>query len=110
MTVNREKKSCGCSDDIFGTVTWHYRCLLHKKDVFPSGTYLDGTEFWYDKDEGYHRENDLPAIVYSDGTKKWFKNGQLHRENGLPACEYPNGTKTWCLNAKCYRADIWIVL
>jgi outer membrane lipoprotein-sorting protein len=49
----------------------------------------DGTEFWLNKDDVLHRENDKPAVIFADGTKLWIRNGKLHRDNG-PAITYPD--------------------
>jgi hypothetical protein len=64
----------------------------------------DGSEFWRNKEDQFHRDGDKPAIIHSDGAQFWYKNGKLHRDNG-PAVIYANGTLRWYFNGELHRED-----
>jgi len=52
-----------------------------------------GTQYWYNKDGQFHRENDQPAIIYEDGSKFWYLNGKRHRDTDLPVIAPPDRDK-----------------
>lgn len=63
----------------------------------------NGSNYWYNQNGEFHRDDDLPAIIYTNGTKKWYQDGHLHRENDLPAVIRADGTKIWYIDGKCHR-------
>lgn len=64
-----------------------------------------GTQFWYDKHDHFHRENDLPAIVYSTGIKVWYKHGILHRIGGPSYVDPIDNEEEWMQDGKFHRED-----
>jgi len=51
--------------------------LKHKT----TGTWSDGSKFWFNDDGKYHRVGG-PACVYMGGTRIWYQNGLYHRLDG----------------------------
>jgi hypothetical protein len=66
--------------------------------------YDSGTEFWYNKDNQPHRDNDKPAIIFANGTQYWYQNGKRHRDGG-PAIVYADGDQSWYKNGKLHRVS-----
>ena len=66
-------------------------------------TQYDGTQYWLNDNNLFHRE-DGPAIIEPDGYCEYWQDGNLHRKNG-PAVEWPNGMNTWYVDGKRYTCN-----
>ena len=83
-----------------------------KNDDEPTGIREDGTKFWKNSKDQYHRDNDKPAVIYANGHKKWLVDGKLHRNNDKPAIVWADGSKEWWVDGQLHRendqpATIW---
>lgn len=96
----------------YGTITYHYKGLFHRKDG-PAHIIVDHEEEWSDYskhtivseewfEHNEHHRASGPAITRRNGDKEWFLDNELHREDG-PAIEHSNGDKEWYVHGKYFE-------